>query len=69
MFKIAAIVWIMLATTLAGIGLLVVVTIPALAEQAQLLIPVVCGGAIVAAMPLSYVVARCIGTTQASSAL
>ncbi len=58
MFKIAAVVWIMLATTLAGIALLVVVTVPSLASQAQFLIPVACGGAIVAAMPLSYIVAR-----------
>jgi hypothetical protein len=58
MFRIAAVVWIVLATTFAGIGLLVVVTIPSLAGQAQFLIPVVCGGAAVAAMPLSYAVAR-----------
>jgi hypothetical protein len=56
----------MLATTLAGIGLLVVVTIPSLAGQAQFLIPVVCGAAIVAAMPLSYVVARRISNARSS---
>jgi hypothetical protein len=66
MFKIAAVVWIMLAVTLAGISLLVIVTVPALAEQAQFLIPVVCGGAMVAAMPLSYLVARRISAATAS---
>ncbi|WP_072392726.1 hypothetical protein [Hyphomicrobium sp. CS1GBMeth3] len=58
MFKIAALVWIMLATTLAGIALLVVVTVPSLANEARFLIPVACGGAVVAAMPLSYIIAR-----------
>lgn len=57
MFKIAALVWVMLATTLAGVALLVVVTVPSLAVQARSLLPLVCGGAIVAAMPLSYLVA------------
>jgi hypothetical protein len=58
MFKIAAVVWIMLAVTLAGIALLVIVTVPMFAEQAEFLIPIVCGGALIAAMPLSYLVAR-----------
>jgi len=66
MFKIAAIVWIMLATALAGVALLVVVTVPSLAEQAQFLIPVVCGGAVVAAIPLSYLVARRISVARAA---
>jgi hypothetical protein len=57
MFKIAALVWIMLATTLAGIALLVVVTVPSLASDAEFLIPVVCGSAFIAALPLSYLVA------------
>jgi hypothetical protein len=57
MLRLAALVWIMLATTLAGIGLLVVVTVPSLAAQARELLPIVCGGAVVAAMPLSYLVA------------
>jgi hypothetical protein len=57
MLRLAALVWIMLATTLAGIGLLVVVTVPSLAGQARELLPIVCGAAVVAAMPLSYLVA------------
>jgi uncharacterized Tic20 family protein len=66
MFKIAAVVWIMLAVTLAGIALLVIVTVPALAGQAEFLIPVVCGGALVVAMPLSYLVAWRIADAKAS---
>jgi len=57
MFKIAALVWMMLATTLAGIALLVVITVPSLAVDARTLIPMACGTAIVTAMPLSYLVA------------
>ncbi len=66
MFKIAAVVWIMLAVTLAGIALLVIVTVPALSDQAAFLIPVVCSGALVVAMPLSYLVARRIAAATAS---
>ncbi len=58
MFRIAAIVWIMLSVTLAGIALLVVVTVPSLNEQAATLIPIACGVAAVIAIPLSYIVAR-----------
>jgi hypothetical protein len=43
---------------LAGIALLVIATAPSLAEQAELLIPVVCGGARFAAMPFSYLAAH-----------
>lgn len=64
MFKIAALVWIMLATTLAGVAMLVVVTVPFLAEQAATLIPLACGAAIALAVPLSYAVARRIGTPR-----
>jgi len=66
MFKIAAVVWIMLAVTLAGVALLVIVTVPSLAAQAAFLIPVVCSGAIVVAMPLSYLVARRISGATSS---
>jgi hypothetical protein len=66
MFKIAALVWIMLSVTLAGTALLIIVTIPPLAEQAAFLIPVVCSGAIVAAMPFSYLIARRIAGARAA---
>jgi hypothetical protein len=65
MFRIAALVWIMLAVTLAGIALLVIVTVPALSDQASFLIPVVCTAALVVAMPLSYLVARRISGASA----
>ncbi len=66
MFKIAALVWIMLSVTLAGVALLVIVTVPSLAKDAAFLIPVVCSGAIVVAMPLSYLVARRIAGARAA---
>ncbi len=66
MFKIAALVWIMLATTMAGISLLVIVTVPQLADDAQSLIPIVGVTAMVIAMPLSYVIARRISDATAS---
>lgn len=66
MFKIAALVWIMLATTMAGISLLVIVTVPQLADDAQSLIPIVGLTAMVIAMPLSYVIARRISDATAS---
>lgn len=66
MFKIAAVVWIVLAVTLAGIALLVIVAVPELAVQASVLIPVVCGATLVVAMPLSYIVARRIADATAT---
>jgi len=65
MFKVAAVVWIMLATTLAGVALLVVVTVPKFASDAQFLIPVACGAAVIAALPLSYIVAYAISRPSA----
>ncbi|MEQ1714790.1 MAG: hypothetical protein ABL907_02185 [Hyphomicrobium sp.] len=58
MFKIASLVWMMLATTLAGIAVIAVVAVPSLAEQAMLLIPVAVVAGVVLAIPLSYLVAK-----------
>lgn len=66
MFKIAAVVWIMLATVLAGAALLVIVSVPSLSLNAQSLIPIACGAAIVIAAPLSYLVARRIALATAA---
>ena len=57
MLRLAALVWIMLATTLAGVTLLVIVTVPSLAAHAREFIPMACGAAIIVAMPLSYLIA------------
>jgi hypothetical protein len=58
MFKLAAIIWIMLGTTLAGIAMIVIVTVPELSDQAMRLIPLLCGAAFVVAIPLSFWVAK-----------
>lgn len=58
MFKIAAILWIILGTTLAGIAITAIVSVPELSDQAAKLIPTLCIGAFVLALPLSVLVAR-----------
>lgn len=68
MYRIAAIVWIMLGTTLAGIAMMVIVAVPDLADQAMRLIPILCGAAFLVAIPLSYLIAKRIAGTLSSSA-
>jgi hypothetical protein len=65
MFRVTLVVWIMLGTTLAGTALLAVLIVPELAAQAMKNIPraVLAGFAI--AIPLSYLVARKLGGSQA----
>ena len=58
MFKLAALIWIMLGTTLAGMVLTVIVTVPSLGNQAMSLIPLWCGAAILVAIPLSFLIAK-----------
>lgn len=64
MFRIAAVVWIIAAVTLAGIALLVVVTVPSLNADAAFLIPWACGIAGALAIPISYIVARRIASLR-----
>jgi preprotein translocase subunit SecF len=61
MFKIALLVWIMLGTALAGTAVISVLAVPALAAEAMKNIPFAVLIGFVAAMPLSYLVARKIG--------
>ncbi|MEZ5852220.1 MAG: hypothetical protein R3D68_16410 [Hyphomicrobiaceae bacterium] len=58
MLKIAALIWLVLGTTLAGIAVIVIVTIPSLFDQGMKLIPIAAGAGFLVAMPLSYLVAR-----------
>jgi uncharacterized membrane protein len=62
MIKISLIVWIMLGTALAGTGVITILAVPSLAEQAMKNIPLAVLIGFVAAMPLSYLVARKIGS-------
>lgn len=58
MTKLAGMIWIMLGTVLAGVAMLVIVTVPQFAEQAMTYIPIACGAAIVLAIPIAWMVAR-----------
>jgi hypothetical protein len=63
MFKVSLLIWIILGTALAGSSVIAVLAVPSLAAQAMKNIPwaVLIGFAV--AMPLSYLVARKIGTS------
>ncbi|HRD78699.1 MAG TPA: hypothetical protein PK264_22630 [Hyphomicrobiaceae bacterium] len=63
MLKIAALVWVMLGTTLAGIAMTAILSVPQLAEQSTRLIPMLCSAGFVLAMPISYLVAKKIAST------
>ena len=65
MFKFAILVWMMAGTTLAGIAVMVVLTVPALAAHDMRYIPIAAAIGLVAAVPLAYVVARRITTLTA----
>jgi hypothetical protein len=58
MIRIAALLWIIIGTTLAGSALMVVLVVPQLADEAMRLIPIVCGAAFIIAMPISLIVAK-----------
>lgn len=58
MTKLAGMIWIMLGTVLAGIAMLVIVTVPQFADQAMTYIPIACGVAIVVAIPVAIILAR-----------
>jgi hypothetical protein len=63
MLKVTIVVWIVLGATLAGIGMIAVLTVAA--DQAMVLIPRAVLAGFVLAMPLSYLVARKIGRPAA----
>jgi hypothetical protein len=64
MFKISLLVWIMLGTALAGSAVISVLAVPSLAADAMKNIPLAVLIGFVAAMPLSYLVARKIGASS-----
>jgi len=66
MLKVAAVVWIVLGTVLAGVAMTVIVTMPQLADQAMKLIPIFCSAAFAVALPLSWIVAKRIAGTGAA---
>lgn len=58
MLKIAILVWLVLATTLAGAAVLVVLSLPSLAGQDMRLIPIAAGVGAVVAIPFAVLVAK-----------
>jgi hypothetical protein len=58
MFKVALLIWIVLGTTLAGVGLTLTLTIPALQGNAMKLLPIFSLIGFVVAIPASVVIAK-----------
>lgn len=58
MFKIAALVWIMVGVVFAGIVVMTILTIPALSGHAMQYIPVGAIAGFVVAVPVAFLVAR-----------
>jgi hypothetical protein len=61
MLRIATLIFAIVGTTLAGIGIMIVVSVPSLADQSMRLIPIVSLVGFALGMPVSYLVARAIG--------
>jgi putative flippase GtrA len=66
MLKIALIVWMIGGTTLAGIAIMVVLNVPALAVKDMQYIPIAAVIGFVVAIPIAYVVAKRITALTAS---
>ncbi len=58
MFKVALVVWLVLGSTLAGITVIVITTVPSLYAQGMTLIPWAAIIAAIVAIPLSFLVAK-----------
>jgi hypothetical protein len=58
MLKVMTLIWVILGTTLAGILVLVVLTVPSLLDQAMRFIPLAAVAGYVGGIPLSYLIAR-----------
>lgn len=55
---LAVLIWLMLGTALAGVGMTIVVTNPDLYDNGRIMIPLLCGGGFILAIPFSYVIAN-----------
>jgi hypothetical protein len=58
MFRLALLIWLVLGTTLAGVGVVVVVSDASLAAQAMKLIPIAAIAGFIVAIPLSFMVSK-----------
>lgn len=66
MMKVAALLWIIVGTVLAGVAMTAIVTVPRLLENGAVLIPIACGVAFLLAMPVAYLIARQIAPPSAA---
>lgn len=64
MLKLTSMIFTMLGTTLAGIAVLIVVTVPSLAEQGMKTIPLAAAIGATLGLPLSFLVAKRIMAMQ-----
>lgn len=65
MFKIAAVVWIMIGTVFAGIAVMTILSVPSLAEHALNYIPRAALGGFILAIPIAFLVAKRMTRTAA----
>jgi hypothetical protein len=58
MFRLALLIWVVLGTTLAGVGVTIVVSNPGLYDQGMKLIPIAAIAGFVIAIPLSFMIGK-----------
>jgi hypothetical protein len=58
MFRLALLIWVVLGTTLAGVGVVVVVSDASLYSQGMKLIPIAAMAGFIVAIPLSFMVSK-----------
>ncbi len=68
MLKLAVLIWMMLGITLAGILVIVIVTVPSLYAQGMRLIPIAAAVGFALAVPASIVIAKKIESATARRA-
>ena len=62
MMRLAAMLWLIVGTAIAGIAMIVILATPSLIEQGMTLIPIAAGAGFLVAMPIAYVIAKKIGS-------
>jgi hypothetical protein len=68
MLKIAAIIWIVLGTVLAGIAVMVVLNVPGLFDEGMKFIPVAAAVGFVLAIPFALIIAHRVSRATAGPA-
>jgi hypothetical protein len=68
MLKLAALIWMVLGITLAGMLVVVIMAVPTLAVQGMSLIPIAAAVGFIAAIPVAIVIAKKIDSATSSRA-